>query len=127
MERCRVMDGMDEVCTQTSSKASSSERDVLRRGGRMFFCCSRSMGLLGVLLGLAWSLCWVDDAQAYRRRRVLRPGSRPGYFTVGLGPAFGLTRLPTQLKIQQELGTHLLGRSSGPLLALVMSESFLEG
>jgi len=59
------------------------------------------------------------------RADMLDPGTRPAFATFALGPAIGVVDFPiTQFKLEQELGYHFSGDSSGPALGLSIGESF---
>lgn len=61
---------------------------------------------------------------------IVRPTTHSFYATFGLGGAFtlsgdlGLIDFPSQFKIEQAFGWHLLGGGSGPALALHIGENF---
>jgi hypothetical protein len=67
------------------------------------------------------------DAQ---RRGAVRPGTRPGWFLVHIGPAFDLAnnaRVGTgwaALYLNEQLGVHFTGDASGPGLALDIRQGF---
>ena len=59
---------------------------------------------------------------------ILRPGTRPMWAALTLGPTIGVSNFQvTQFKLEQEFGYHFSGDSSGPALGVNIGESFGSG
>ena len=75
------------------------------------------------------SLAAVLGSAATAQADILDPGTRPAFASFGLGPAIGAVNLGgvTQFKMEQQLGYHFSGDSSGIALGLQLAESVGSG
>ncbi len=59
-----------------------------------------------------------------RTPRLLRAGTNPFVFKFGIGPALRIDDVPTQFRMTQEIGYHLMGGGDGPVLGFSFAEAF---